>query len=182
MNDINVDIQSIKDYHQRLMSLFDVVDKVNTLIANTQEVTLRRYFDSAVLPNLANHICVLISGFVEQSVRAIYADFVRKNSASRYIANYFDKHIDRAFQNAKWDDISNLTNLFNPDWRDQLTIAIPEPQRGAITSLVKQRNAIAHGEASDVGYDKAKQYFQDAIAVIEALYAICNQPITISSS
>ena len=69
----------------------------------------------------ARYLCILVSGFLETSICAIYGEFARK-TASPYVANFVKCELD-SLQNPKMGKILQLTRAFNPLWADELETA-----------------------------------------------------------
>jgi hypothetical protein len=113
----------------------------------------------------ARYLCILVSGFLETSVCAIYGEFARK-AASPYVANFVKCELD-SFQNPKMGKILELTRAFNPLWADELETATEGELRDAVDSIVANRNQIAHGRDVGITYTRIKNYYEGAIKVVD---------------
>jgi hypothetical protein len=70
--------------------------------------------------------------------------------------------------------IFELVATFNPDWEKSLKDALDERILDSVNSIVANRHHIAHGRDVGITYVRVKQYYEDAVKLIEALDAQCN--------
>jgi hypothetical protein len=145
-------------YKQRLDNLF------NKISAFSEDQELQSHW--------ARYLCILVSGFLENSVREIYSEYV-KNNAAPYIANFVEGRLDD-FQNAKREKILQLTKLFSPEWESNLRNSTEGELKAAVDSIIINRHKIAHGEDVGISYVRIKDYYQNAVKVVELLEKQCN--------
>jgi RiboL-PSP-HEPN len=145
-------------YQQRLDYLF----KQTTLFPDNIELQ----------SHWARYLCILVSGYLEISVRVIYTKYARTKSVS-YVANFVDDQL-RNFQNPKMEKILELTRSFSPQWESELRIATEGEIKDAVDSIVANRHQIAHGENVGITYARIQKYYQNAVKVIEMLDKQCN--------
>jgi hypothetical protein len=150
--------REISHYKQRLDNLF------NKIAAFSVEPELQSHW--------ARYLCILVSGFLETSVRAIYSEYA-KNKAAPYIVNYVEGRLGD-FQNAKMEKILQLTRLFSREWESNLRDATEGNLKDAVDSIVINRHKIAHGEDVGISYVRIKEYYQAAIKVVELIEKQCN--------
>ncbi len=144
-------------YKQRLDNLFKQIS------AFSENIELQSQW--------ARYLCVLVSGFLETAICAIYGEFARK-TASPYVANYVKWELD-SFQNPKMGKILELTRAFNPLWADELKIAAEGELEAAVDSVVANRNQIAHGRDVGITYVRIKNYYKDVIEVVDLIEKMC---------
>ena len=63
----------------------------------------------------ARYICVLTSGYVENAVREIYGQYVRKNSYSQPVIRYTTKLLE-GIQNPRPERLVKIAASFDPAW------------------------------------------------------------------
>ncbi len=119
----------------------------------------------------ARYLCVLVSGFLETAIRAIYGEFATK-TASPYVANYVKYELHN-FQNPKMGKILELTRAFNPLWADELKTATEGELSEQVDSIVANRNLIAHGRDVGITYPRIKKYYESAIKVVGLIEEKC---------
>lgn len=119
----------------------------------------------------ARYLCVLVSGFLETSIRSIYGEFARR-TASPYVANFVKCELG-SFQNPKMGKILDLTRAFNPQWANQLEAATEGELKDAVDSVVANKNQIAHGRDVGITYARIKSYYEDVIQVVNLIEGMC---------
>ena len=101
--------------------------------------------DLEIQSHWARYLCVVVSGFLESSVRQLYASYGRRR-ASPQIARFVDSQL-KFFQNPKTEKILELARSFDSTWETELRTAAGGEPKDAIDSIVANRNNIAHGES-----------------------------------
>ena len=74
--------------------------------------------DPELLSDFARYLCVLISGFLEQSVIELLLEHVRTHS-SPSIEQHVERRL-RQFTNAKTQKLIDLLGSFDEDWRREM--------------------------------------------------------------
>ena len=144
-------------YQQRLDNLFEKVKDIS---------------DLELKSHWARYLCVLVSGYLETSVRAIYSEYSSKK-ASKNVANYVNSSLKR-FQSPKMGNILQLTEAFSRQWAEELENATDGKLKESVDSIVTLRHNIAHGRDSGVSYARIREYYQSAIKVIELIEKQCS--------
>jgi hypothetical protein len=120
---------------------------------------------------IARHICVLVSGFVENVIRVYLTEFSRLSKPKAQVENYVEASVDR-FQNPEFDKILDITGRFSSTWRRELE-KLDESIKSAITSIVSNRHLIAHGRHSGVSLAQASEYARRAYEFEHHFKKIC---------
>lgn len=127
--------------------------------------------DSEMQSHWAKYLCVLVSGYLETSVRIILTDYA-KNKSSPLIANYVENQIS-GFQNAKMGKILDLLRTFCPEWAENVKIATEGELKDAVDSIVFNRHKIAHGESITLSYTRVSEYYKKVKDVVDILDCEC---------
>ena len=114
--------------------------------------------------DLAKHLCVLVSGYVEVSVRALMLEHTRARSGTS-VQRYVDSHLKR-FANPKSQKLLSLLGSFDVEWLRDMEGFLVDEKKDALDSVVALRNQIAHGETPGVSLARIEAYFTQAKAVI----------------
>lgn len=117
--------------------------------------------------DFARYLCVLVSGFLEQSVRNATADFVKRR-AHTVVANYVVKGTDR-IANLKTTKLKEHLVAFDPSWQLQLDALLTDEAKDAIDSVVALRHGIAHGQPADVTFERIARYYSEIKRTIAAI-------------
>lgn len=128
---------------------------------------LRSIDDAGLGPELTAHyaryLCVLVSGYAEQSVKELVAQYCRTKS-NEPIQRYVGKQMDR-LRNIDLERLKQLVCSFNVEWWKRL-----ETDRAdellALGSVAAVRNAISHGVETGITMATLKQYFEQISAVL----------------
>lgn len=123
----------------------------------------------------ARYLCVLTSGFIENSVRNILNDFAN-NKAAPPIANYVKKKINRV-TNLQNNNIISLLDSFNTKWTDKYRENVNDEGVAALDGVVATRHQIAHGKNTGITYASISDYYRRVCVVIQLIEDIVNDRI-----
>ena len=149
--------QEISSNKQRLDNLFKKITSTDTDLQS----------------HWARYLCILVSGFLETSVRIIYREYA-KSKATPQVANFVEGKLED-FQNPKMEKILQLTGLFSKEWADELRLKTKDELKDAVDSIANNRNQIAHGGSVGISYSQIKSYYDRAIEVIELIENQCSK-------
>jgi len=99
--------------------------------------------DPEYLSDYAKHLCVLVSGFLEQAIIELILEYVRQRSAPT-VQRYVESRL-RRFTSANRKKVIELLACLDESWRNDLENYIVDERRAAIDSVVTLRHAISHG-------------------------------------
>ena len=150
--------REVNDYKRRLDNLFELAKAIPT-------------DDFELKSHMARYLCVLVSGFIEVAVRAIYNNYC-KNKSSPYVRNFVDAKL-KNLRNVHMGKLLELTRSFSPAWETSLSAATAGELEEAINSVVALRNQIAHGQNTSVSFDNIKKYYERVLKVIRLLEDQC---------
>ncbi len=128
--------------------------------------------DMELQAHWAKYLCVLVSGFIETSIRSIYGAYA-KTRADQKVSRYVDHKLD-SFQNPKMQRILDLTAQFSPDWERNLKNATEGEIKDAVDSIVANKNMIAHGESVGITYSRVESYYKNVLKVVELIDKQCS--------
>jgi len=128
--------------------------------------------DPEISSHWARYLCILVSGFLEVSVRSIYSQYA-KDKAAPPVAKYVEKQLSN-FQNPNMEKILNVARNFDSAWASRLEKIVDGEIKDAVGSIVATRNQIAHGENVSITYIKIKTYYTYAVKLVELLEKQCD--------
>ena len=120
-----------------------------------------------VRSDLARHLCVLLSGFVEQSVADLLSEFAHRVGSpvlQRYVENSL-----RRVTNINKERLLQLLGSFDPDWRTEYDAFVVDEREAALNSVVALRNGIAHGGLSTLSLGRMSEYWSGIQKIVEHL-------------
>jgi hypothetical protein len=150
------DIQVVR-YQKRLENLFKQIALL------TDNLELQSHW--------ARYLCVLVSGFLEISIRSVYTAYA-KDSSSPNVGNFVESHLER-LQNPNMEKIAGLVGSFSSQWESDLRIATEGELKDAVDSIVANRNKIAHGEDVGITYARVQDYYKRIVRVLELVERQC---------
>ena len=138
-------------------------NKISELITKAKEFET----DDILRSHLTKYICVLCSGFIENSVYHTFSDLADNHCPPSVVLTYTKSQLFK-IQNANSEKIRALAKSFNPDWHDTIRDFLQEENRGAaINYILKDRHNIAHGRNSDITILKLEDYLNKTVEVIQ---------------
>jgi RiboL-PSP-HEPN len=145
-------------YRTRLDALFDKICSLSG------DIELQAHW--------SRYLCVLVSGYLETSVVAIFGAYARDRAAPN-IVNYVINKLD-GFQNPNMTKIIDLSNSFNPSWGQTIRQQTDGELKDAIDSISANRNLIAHGKDTGITFSRIFTWYKRAIHVIELIEQQCD--------
>jgi hypothetical protein len=144
--------------------------KLSELIKNTNSYSKE---DLELQGHWGKYLCVLVSGFVENAISAVYIDFVSQ-AASPHVSQYTLKSLE-AIQNPKAQRFINVASQFKKEWGVELETYFKENPdiKNAIDSIMQNRHLVAHGKSTSISVSRVSEYLEKSIKLIEFLEAQC---------
>jgi hypothetical protein len=127
--------------------------------------------DPELLSDFARHLCVLVSGFLEQSIIELLLEYVRHRS-DETVQRHVDRRL-RRFTTAKANNIAELLGSFNPDWQMDLRGYLVDERKDAVDSVVTLRQAVSHGRFAGITMVSVKRYYDRVKEVVEHIADLC---------
>ena len=148
---------------QRLRQLYELIDRTG---GATQDINLQRHW--------GRYLCVIVAGFLEYSLQTIYSDFADR-TASPHTARFVSDRLSRV-SNPNSERFIQTASAFNQRWGEELREFFdvdPERTKGAINSIMTERNKIAHGETSQISVARVREYLDRSVIVLEFIENQC---------
>ncbi|MDR6741091.1 hypothetical protein J2X56_003115 [Herbaspirillum sp. 1173] len=153
---------------KRSFSLKSELDAVFQRISEIDhaEIELRSHF--------SRYLCVLVSGFLEQSIRNAAAHYARSH-ATPSVANYVIKDTERV-TNLTTEKLKKLFSSFDKNWETTIDEFLIDEKKDAVNSVISLRHAIAHGQSADITYERIYRYYQQVCEVVAELERLMGVP------
>lgn len=119
--------------------------------------------------HFARYLCILIAGFVEQSVKAIVKEYVKTRSSEQV-----QRHVQyqlRNLRNIDTEKLKQIVESFDPSWWDILERDCPD-ELDALISVTAVRNNASHGGDSGATLPSAESYFAQCDRLMRRLIAL----------
>lgn len=127
--------------------------------------------DAELLSDFARYLCVLVSGFLEQSVIELTLEHVRSHSHGSVL-----RHVDsrlRQWRTPNSKRIIDLLGSFETAWRTDLEAYLVDEYKAAVDSVVDLRNAIAHGRFAGITMATVHDYYTRVNKVVDHIADLC---------
>ena len=124
----------------------------------------------------SKYLCVLASGFVEESLRVLLEEYARQRSAP-YIQNFVRKQVG-IVTNCKTSRILEILSKFSQHWADSFNeqikaqSPITDEIKNSIDSVIANRHDIAHGRNVGITYARISAYYSNIKKAIDILDGI----------
>ena len=118
----------------------------------------------------AKYTCVVISGYIEDSVKELLRLYVSERCQPE-LANYIQGQL-RHFQTAYSRDISELLMAFSKSWETSFIAFLSDERKAAINSVVGNRHRVAHGVDCSVTISQLRQWYPKINEVIDFISAL----------
>lgn len=149
--------REIASYEMRLDRLFKKFDNLTD--------------DPELLAHWSRYLCILVSGYLEESIRTIFRVYSRTKSSPN-VANHVETSLQH-FQNPKMELILTLCGSFSQQWRNSLEEISKDEIKDSINSIVNTRNRVAHGEDVGITPGILRNYYKNAKRLIDSLEKEC---------
>lgn len=140
------------------------LDNLFAKISNIQRISPD---DIDLQAHWARYLCILVSGFLENSISTIYIEYAKKK-ATPQITNFVEHKLER-FQNPNMEKNFQLMASFDEEWGKQFKIRTEGEIKAAVNSIVKLRNDIAHGKSVSTTYINIKNYYQSSKKLLDVI-------------
>ena len=113
--------------------------------------------DVELLSDFARYLCVLVSGYVEQTTIELLIEYARTHSDPR-----IQRHIERGVRqitNLNTQRLIDVVGTLDPAWRSELEKFIVDEYKDALDGIVALRNNVAHGRYVGVTLSRANEYY-----------------------
>jgi hypothetical protein len=150
--------QKIVSHQQRLDNLFQRISTIQD-----------PYYQS----EWSKYLCILVSGFIEESLRVLLEEYSYKHASSN-ILNFVASEI-QDITNCNSNKIAKILGKFSSNWETDFVSQIqakskkPDEIKNSIDSIVATRNQIAHGKSAGITYTKVSDYYENVKIAIEIL-------------
>jgi len=144
------------------------LDYLDSLFHDFENQDLDDYTKSHV----AKYLTVLCSGIFEDIIKNFVIELTHRANINNEIKDFVFKQIQRSLRNPDYDNLKSFLKKFNKDWVKRLSDGIEEKNKDALTSIINNKNLIAHGESSTITFSIVREHYEDSKIIIEQLDSI----------
>jgi len=144
----------------RIREIGKIIVKIRTIQAIGSSPDLNSMLDS--------YLVVFISGVYEDCIECLFNEKASK-SQDPQVQNFVGQIVKNQFRNPNYDNIKRFLSYFSQSYVQNLNLLVPDASRVAITSIVNNKNQVAHGSISNATLLDLKNWHQKAIVIFEKL-------------
>ena len=121
----------------------------------------------------SKYLCILVSGYIEESLRVLLEQY-SKNHSSSHIQNFISQEI-KNITNCKTSKIENILSKFSPAWKDYFIDQMSSKSeksdeiKNSINSIIANRHQIAHGKNVNLSYSSVSNYYKNVKKAVDIL-------------
>lgn len=127
--------------------------------------------DPELLSDFARHLCVLVSGFLEQAVIELLLEYVRVRS-SKEIVRHVEQRL-RRFTSPNANNLIALFGSFDLGLQKDLETYLVDEHKDAVDSVVNLRHTISHGRDAGVTMASVQRYYDRVKEVVDHIADLC---------
>lgn len=120
--------------------------------------------DEELMSHYSKYLCVLVSGYIENTLKTILKNYIDKCSAPK-ISNYINKCF-KNITNLKDAKLQEILGAFSNEWKNLYINTITDKQKDALDSVVANRNLIVHGKSVGITYIRIFEYYKQINLVV----------------
>jgi len=139
--------------------------KLDSLFQKGDDVSVRG--DLYLQSHWSRYVCVMVSGFLEVSIREILSEYTRRHSCAE-LQQYVDSHLEW-FINPGTKKLAELLGKFSVEWKKWLDETLEQEIKDAVDGIVSNRNNISHGKDVGISYVTTKGYYSSILIFINKL-------------
>ena len=135
--------------------------RLDALFAKTAGIT-----DIEVQAHWARYLCILVSGYLETSIKEILSEYTRRR-ADPTVRNYVETQLEW-FQNPSLEKVAQLLGAFDKSAVSTID-ALDQSTKDAVNSINNNRNSIAHGRNVGIGITTLAGYYGETKKFVAAI-------------
>jgi hypothetical protein len=149
-------------------AIFSHIQKIDILFGKISSIS-----DPKDQSEWSKYLCVLVSGFIEESVRVLLEQHCKACAALK-IQNFVISKLGD-LTNCKTNKINSVLCQFSPDWAREFMEGIGEKSRVAdeiknsVDSVIANRHQIAHGKSVGMTYATISKHYKSVKIAIKVL-------------
>jgi hypothetical protein len=123
--------------------------------------------DDELSAQYARYLCVLVSGYIEESIRLLLVDYAQRRSSPEILR--YVRLKTKSVTNLKSSKIKELLVSFSEEWVTHYEEKVSDESIDAIDSVVANRHNIAHGKNTNISLGVVRNYYALVKPVIKEL-------------
>lgn len=127
--------------------------------------------DPELASYLSSYLAVFISGVYEDCIEHLFLERAERGTDPE-VHNYVKSTLAQTFRNPTFQRIAEILTLFSRDYAHQLRRRVNARAQEAITSIVNNKNKVAHGETSNATLSEILDYHNNSYPILDIVEEI----------
>jgi hypothetical protein len=124
--------------------------------------------DRKIASDLESYLVVLISGIYEDCLEYLINKRAAK-AGDLEVAAFIEKTLDIQLRNPNWENLTNMLGRFSKKWVATMNKRIRNQAKTDLNNIVTNKNAVAHGNASNLTLGEIKNCHKNCRSIFEKL-------------
>ena len=147
--------------------LYSEKQRLDTLFSRLKEFL----GDEELAAHWSRYLCVLLSGFIENTMRILLTSFAKEKSHP-YISNFVAKNLS-SITNLNEQRIQQVLGSFSESWRQIFEKLITDEQKDAVNSVLANRHSIVHGRSVGISPVRITEYYKQVLQIVDMIETDC---------
>ena len=143
----------------RIERIDDAFEKCETYLSSENS-------ESRIIDLLTRSLLILICAEFEIKIKEIVREKCDSISDDQ-VRQFAHNSTNRMFRGLKITDLSGLLNDFSSEYKRQFDDNLDETMKNMYSSILTNRNAVAHGGESGATYHDVKRYYEQSHVVLD---------------
>lgn len=129
--------------------------------------------EDEIKSHLARYLCIQASGYLENVIKDLVAEY-HTGTCTKSTSNFVTLKL-KNLTNLDSEKLSAFLNSFNAEWENQFKTKVSDQYLTSLSSIISQRNQIAHGNGSNISYKIMVEYYTDLKEIVKILRTIIDK-------
>lgn len=127
--------------------------------------------DRKIAVDLESYLVVLLSGIYEDCLEYLINKRVER-AGDVEVSAFVEKTLDVQLRNPNWENLTNILGRFSKKWVTALNKKIQNRAKTDLNNIVNNKNAVAHGNTSNLTLAEIKNCHKNCKSIFEKLEKI----------
>lgn len=127
--------------------------------------------DRKIAVDLEAYLVVLLSGIYEDCFEYLINERTDR-AGDAELSAFVEKTLDIQFRNPDWDTLTKVLGWFSDRWAKTLKKKIRNQAKTSLNNIVTNKNAVAHGNTSNLTLAEIKNCHRNCKSIFEKLEKI----------
>ena len=127
--------------------------------------------DRKIAVDLESYLVVLISGIYEDCFEYLINKRVDQ-AGDAEVSTFIEKTLDVQLRSPNWSNVTTILGRFSKEWVNSMNKKIRERAKTDLNNIINNKNAVAHGNNSNLTFGEIKTCHKNCKSIFEKLEKI----------